>query len=175
MAAPVRMHGNDVIEAPATHTADIREPGRKTSEDGRLVSGDSSLLEELHFKYKYIFRVHIYATPTVINKAVNGMEDAEQSFPAVELNDLEPSTNLKIWLTNGKRIVQKFNTSHRISDVRQFLESMPCKSEKLPFKLATSFPLCDILDETITIQEAHLNNAVLVQRLQKTTEPFRDS
>lgn len=115
------------------------------------------------------------ATPTVINKAVNGIEDAEQSFPAVELNDLEPSTNLKIWLTNGKRIVQKFNTSHRISDVRQFLESMPCKSEKLPFKLATSFPLCDILDETITIQEAHLNNAVLVQRLQKTTEPFRDS
>lgn len=112
------------------------------------------------------------ATPKVIHKGVN---DEELSFPAVELNELEPSTNIKIWLADGKRIVQKFNTSHRISDVRQFLESMPCKPEKLPFKLATSFPLCDILDETITIQDAHLHNAVLVQRLQKTTEPFRDS
>ncbi|KAM5163213.1 UBX domain-containing protein 2A isoform 1-T1 [Mantella aurantiaca] len=116
------------------------------------------------------------AAPKVINKAVNGMEDGEEmNLPDVDLNEMEPSTNIKIWLTNGKRIVQKFNTSHRVSDVRQFLESIPCKSEKLPFKLASSFPLCDILDETITIQEAHLHNAVLVQRLQRTTEPFRDS
>ncbi|XP_018430944.1 PREDICTED: UBX domain-containing protein 2A [Nanorana parkeri] len=110
------------------------------------------------------------ATPKVIHK-----DGEEPSFPTMELNELEPSTNIKIWLADGKRIVQKVNTSHRISDVRQFLESVPCKSEKLPFKLATSFPLCDILDETITIQEAHLHNAVLVQRLQKTTEPFRES
>nr|DBA25722.1 TPA: hypothetical protein GDO54_010079 [Pyxicephalus adspersus] len=52
------------------------------------------------------------ATPKVINKAVNGVED-EQSFPVVELNDLEPFTNIKIWMADGKRIVQKFNTSHR--------------------------------------------------------------
>lgn len=115
------------------------------------------------------------AAPKVI-KAVNGVEDGEEpDLPAVELNELEPSTNIKIWLADGKRIVQRFNTSHRISDVREFLEKIPWKSKRLPFTLATSFPLCDILDETITIQEAHLQNAVLVQRLQKTTEPFRHS
>ncbi|XP_075717141.1 UBX domain-containing protein 2A-like isoform X1 [Rhinoderma darwinii] len=114
------------------------------------------------------------ATPKVITKA-NGLEDGgEQSLPSVELKAGEPLTNVKIWLADGKRIVQKFNTTHRISDIRNFVERIPCKSEKIPFTLATSFPLRDLLDETVTIQEARLQNAVLVQRLQKTTPLFRD-
>lgn len=116
------------------------------------------------------------ATPKVITKATHGLEnEEEQVLPTVELDDEEPLTNVKIWLFDGKRIVQKFNTTHRISDVRHFVERMPCKSERIPFTLATSFPLQDLLDETVTIQEARLQNAVLVQRLQKTTEPFRNS
>ncbi|KAM3932388.1 UBX domain-containing protein 2A [Leptodactylus fuscus] len=112
------------------------------------------------------------ATPKVITKAENGDENI---LPTVELNGQEPLTNLKIWLADGKRIVQRFNTTHRISDIRNFVEGIPCKSERIPFTLATSFPLQDFLDETVTIQEARLQNAVVVQRLQKTTEPFRDS
>ncbi|XP_075057467.1 UBX domain-containing protein 2A [Mixophyes fleayi] len=116
------------------------------------------------------------ATPKIVTKALNGVENGgELILPPVELNEMEPFTYIKIWLADGKRIVQKFNTSHRITDVRDFLENIPCNSGKMPFKLATSFPLCDLLDETITIQEAHLQNAVLVQILQKTTEPFRNS
>ncbi|OCT79031.1 UBX domain-containing protein 2A [Xenopus laevis] len=111
------------------------------------------------------------ATPKVITKETCN----EQSLPSVELNELEPLTNIKIWMADGKRIVQKFNTSHRISDVRDFLERIPFKSMHVPFTLAASFPLSDLLDETITIQEANLQNSVLVQKLQKTTEPFRDS
>ncbi|XP_040283356.1 UBX domain-containing protein 2A [Bufo bufo] len=116
------------------------------------------------------------ATPKVITKAADGLENGdEQSLPTVELNAGEPLTNVKIWLADGKRIIQKFNTTHRISDVKNFVERIPCKSEKTPFTLATSFPLRDLLDETVTIQEARLQNSVLVQRLQKTTETFRNS
>ncbi|MEE6476938.1 hypothetical protein FKM82_011290 [Ascaphus truei] len=113
------------------------------------------------------------ATPNIITKDLNGAE--MQSLPSVDVNELEPVTSIKIWLADGKRIVQKFNTSHRISDVRDFLEKIPCKSGNAPFTLATSPPLCELLDETITIQEAHLQNAVLVQKRQKTIEPFRNS
>ncbi|XP_069829185.1 UBX domain-containing protein 2A [Dendropsophus ebraccatus] len=111
------------------------------------------------------------ATPNVVTKAMNR---DEQDLPTVQLNAKEPQTNIKIWLADGKRIVQKFNTTHRISDVRNFVERLPCKSERIPFTLATSFPLQDLLDEAVTIQEARLQNAVLVQRRQKTSEPFRD-
>ncbi|XP_056420303.1 UBX domain-containing protein 2A [Hyla sarda] len=112
------------------------------------------------------------ATPKLITKIENG---DEQVLSTVVLDAKEPQTNIKIWLSDGKRIVQKFNTTHRISDVRNFVERLPCKSEKIPFTLATSFPLRDLLDESVTIQEAQLQNAVLVQRQQKTTEPLRDS
>ncbi|XP_018117433.1 UBX domain protein 2A L homeolog isoform X1 [Xenopus laevis] len=113
------------------------------------------------------------AAPKVITKDMETCN--EQSLPSVELNELEPLTNIKIWMADGKRIVQKFNTSHRIKDVRDFLERIPWKSVKVPFTLATSFPLRDLMDETITIQEANLQNSVLVQKVQKTTEPFRNS
>ncbi|XP_068136336.1 UBX domain-containing protein 2A [Hyperolius riggenbachi] len=133
--------------------------------------------EEFAFRKKHVepFSGRGYrlgsATPTVVTKA---MEDG-LSLPDVELNELEPSTDIKIWLADGNRIVQKFNTTHRISDVRHFLEKMPRMPKDQPFSLATSFPLCDLMDETLSLQEAHLYQAVLVQRLQKTAQPFRDS
>ncbi|KAG8580113.1 hypothetical protein GDO81_007146 [Engystomops pustulosus] len=112
------------------------------------------------------------ATPKVITKATDG---DEESLPTVQLNPQEPLTKVKIWLHDGKRIVQEFNTTHRISDVRSFVEGVPCKAEKMPFILATSFPLRDLLDEAVTLQDAGLQNAVLVQRLQKISQPFRDT
>ncbi|XP_073424407.1 UBX domain-containing protein 2A [Dendrobates tinctorius] len=115
------------------------------------------------------------ATPNVITKAGSGLENGDdESLPIVELDAGESATNVKIWLADGKRIVQKFNMTHRISDVRNFVERIPCKSEKIPFMLATSFPLRNLLDETLTIEEARLQNAVLVQRVQKSPEPFRN-
>ncbi|XP_053314971.1 UBX domain-containing protein 2A [Spea bombifrons] len=110
------------------------------------------------------------ATPKIITKEANSDE-----LPSVELNELEPLTNIKFWLADGKRIVQRFNTSHRISDVRSFVERIPLKSGSAPFTLATSYPLRELLDETLTIREAELQNAVLVQRLRRDKEPFRDS
>uniref|UniRef100_A0A8C5MBP7 UBX domain protein 2A n=1 Tax=Leptobrachium leishanense TaxID=445787 RepID=A0A8C5MBP7_9ANUR len=114
------------------------------------------------------------AAPRIITKELNGLESGD-ALPAVAVNELEPLTNVKIWLTDGKRIVQKFNTCHRISDVRDFIERIPHKPGKPLFTLATSFPLRELLDETLTLQEANLQNSVLVQKLQKGTEPFRDS
>ncbi|KAM8954011.1 UBX domain-containing protein 2A [Pelodytes ibericus] len=112
------------------------------------------------------------AAPRIITK--DGLEDGDE-LPSVVVNELEPLTSIKIWLADGKKIVQRFNTSHRISDVRDFLERIPRKSRNTPFTLATSFPLSELLDETITIEEAGLQNTVLVQKLQNRTEPFRDS
>ncbi|XP_053565611.1 UBX domain-containing protein 2A isoform X2 [Bombina bombina] len=111
------------------------------------------------------------ATPKIIT--LNGIED--EPFPTVALDELEPITNIKIWLADGERIVQKFNTSHRVSDLRDFIKKIPGKSVNIPFTLATFFPLRELLDETITLQEAQLQNSVLVQKLQKMSEPFRNS
>ncbi|XP_067400792.1 UBX domain-containing protein 2A isoform X1 [Emydura macquarii macquarii] len=114
------------------------------------------------------------ATPRIISKVKNDLEaENKRPLPSVTLSDLEPITNIQIWLADGERIVQKFNISHRISHVRDFITKYQGSQGSVPFSLTTSLPFLELLDETLTLEEANLQNAVIVQRLQKTTEPFR--
>ncbi|NXL90787.1 UBX2A protein, partial [Alectura lathami] len=115
------------------------------------------------------------ATPKIISKAREDHQGAvdKRRLPVVPLNDLEPITNIQIWLADGERIIQKFNVSHRISHVRDFITKYQGSEGSVPFTLATSLPFRELQDETLTLQEAKLQNAVVVQRLRKTAEPFR--
>lgn len=61
----------------------------------------------------------------------------------------------------------------RISHVRDFITKYQGSEGGVPFMLTTSLPFRELQDETLTLQEAKLQNAVVVQRLRKTTEPFR--
>lgn len=114
------------------------------------------------------------ATPKIISKAKNIDVEKKNNLSAVPLNHLEPITNIQIWLASGKRIVQKFNLSHRISHIKDFIEKYQGSQSSPPFSLATALPFLRLLDETLTLEEADLRNAVIIQRLQRTTEPFRE-
>lgn len=113
------------------------------------------------------------ATPKIVSKA-KSIEVENKNNLSIQLNNLEPITNVQIWLANGKRIVQKFNISHRISHIKDFIEKYQGSQRSPPFSLATALPFLKLLDETLTLEEADLQNAVIIQRLQKTAEPFRE-
>ncbi|KAJ7395209.1 UBX domain-containing protein 2A [Pitangus sulphuratus] len=143
------------------------------------------------------------ATPKIISKVRDDHQgpDDKRHLPLVPLNDLEPITNIQIWLADGERIIQKFNVSHShgsdvssvmdsqeavnlmgytgngreegISHVRDFITKYQGSQGSVPFTLTTSLPFRELQDETLTLGEAELQNAVVVQRLRKTTEPFR--
>lgn len=53
------------------------------------------------------------ATPKIVSKTKILEVENKSNLSTVPLNNLEPITNVRIWLANGKRIVQKFNISHR--------------------------------------------------------------
>ncbi|KFV94568.1 UBX domain-containing protein 2A [Eurypyga helias] len=115
------------------------------------------------------------AAPRIISKVIDDHQRAgnKRRLPLVPLNDLEPVTNIQIWLADGERIIQKFNVSHRISHVRDFITKYQGSEGSIPFTLTTSLPFRELRDETLTLEEAKLQNAVVVQRPQKTMEPFR--
>ncbi|KAM8810323.1 LOW QUALITY PROTEIN: UBX domain-containing protein 2A [Eudromia elegans] len=115
------------------------------------------------------------ATPRIISEETDDHQEADSKrpLPFVPVNDLEPVTSIQIWLADGKRIVQKFNVSHRISHIRDFITNYQGSQGRVPFTLTTSLPFQELRDETLTLEEAKLQNAVVVQRLQKATEPFR--
>jgi hypothetical protein len=61
----------------------------------------------------------------------------------------------------------------RVSHIKDFIEKYQGSQRSPPFSLATALPSLRLLDETLTLEEADLQNAVIIQRLKKTTEPFR--
>uniref|UniRef100_A0ABM5GL45 UBX domain-containing protein 2A n=1 Tax=Pogona vitticeps TaxID=103695 RepID=A0ABM5GL45_9SAUR len=113
------------------------------------------------------------ATPRIIYKVKKDVEESEKRKATVVLNNSEPITSIQIWLADGTRIVQRFNTSHRISHVRDFITNYQGQPGRNPFMLTTSLPFRELLDESLTLEEANLKNAVIVQRLIKNSEPFR--
>ncbi|KAM6458916.1 UBX domain-containing protein 2A isoform 2-T2 [Liasis olivaceus] len=113
------------------------------------------------------------ATPRIISKVKKNIEETEKRKPTVVLNNSEPITSIQIWLADGARIVQNFNISHRISHIRDFIIDYQRHQGRRPFTLTTSLPFRELLNESLTLEEANLKNAVVVQRLKNNIEPFR--
>nr|XP_045005783.1 UBX domain-containing protein 2A isoform X3 [Jaculus jaculus] len=113
------------------------------------------------------------ATPKIVSRKKSIEVGNKNALSAVSLNNLEPITNIQIWLANGKRIVQKFNISHRVRHIKDFIEKYQGSQSSPPFSLITALPLLRLLDETLTLEEANLQNTVIIQRLKKTAEPLR--
>ncbi|XP_039623799.1 NSFL1 cofactor p47 [Polypterus senegalus] len=106
------------------------------------------------------------ATPQVIG-SVSGAQQADNEARAsssIILSDSEPTTNIQIRLADGGRLVQKFNHSHRIQDIRQFIVGARPAMAAVEFVMMTTFPNKELTDENLTLKEANLLNAVIVQR-----------
>lgn len=63
---------------------------------------------------------------------------------------------------------------YRVSHIKDFIEKYQGSQRSPPFSLATALPFLKLLDETLTLEEANLQNAVIIQRLKKTAEPFKE-
>ncbi|XP_038665341.1 NSFL1 cofactor p47-like isoform X2 [Scyliorhinus canicula] len=104
-------------------------------------------------------------TPTIVSTPSSPEEEFKYFVNFVDVNDSEPTTNVQIRLADGSRLVQKFNQTHRISDIRQFIIQHRPTFATSSFVLMTTFPNKELTDEEQTLQEAKLLNAVIVQRL----------
>ena len=90
-------------------------------------------------------------TPKIVSKAKCIEVENKNKLSTVSLNSLEPITNIHIWLANGKRSVQKFNISHRISHIKDFIEKHQGSQRSPPFSPARARPFLKLLDETLTL------------------------
>uniref|UniRef100_A0A674C3U7 NSFL1 cofactor p47 n=1 Tax=Salmo trutta TaxID=8032 RepID=A0A674C3U7_SALTR len=110
-----------------------------------------------------------FATPELVSTPCMGDQDQvaseTQAIASVNLDASKPVTNIQIRLADGGRLVQKFNHTHRVSDVRQFVVGARPLMAATEFVLMTTFPNKELTDESQSLQDANLLNAVIVQRL----------
>ncbi|KAL5006746.1 hypothetical protein ScPMuIL_015552 [Solemya velum] len=83
----------------------------------------------------------------------------------VTVDSSQPTTNLQIRLADGSRLVAKFNHSHCIRDIRRYIIIARPQYESSNFILMTTFPNKELEDESQTLEQAKLLNAVIVQKL----------
>ncbi|XP_006003229.1 NSFL1 cofactor p47 [Latimeria chalumnae] len=107
------------------------------------------------------------ATPQVMSSGSPTQQAANEAKAScsIAVSDAEPVTNIQIRLADGGRLIQKFNHSHRVRDVRQFILDARPGMAAVSFVLMTTFPNKELTDEDQTLKEANLLNAVIVQQL----------
>lgn len=107
----------------------------------------------------------LVSVPPSAGVPVDRAASEAQASSSVTLDPSQPVTNIQIRLADGGRLVQKFNHTHRVSDVRQFVVAARPNMAATEFVLMTTFPNKELTDESQTLQDSNLLNAVIVQRL----------
>ncbi|CED82177.1 Protein tyrosine phosphatase SHP1/Cofactor for p97 ATPase-mediated vesicle membrane fusion [Phaffia rhodozyma] len=79
-----------------------------------------------------------------------------------EVDQDKPVTSLQIRLGDGTRMPAKVNLTHTVGDLRRYIDSS--RPAQRQYVLQTTFPNKDLTDDTQTIEQAGLKNAVIVQR-----------
>jgi UBX domain-containing protein 1 len=75
------------------------------------------------------------------------------SAPAVDVDDSQPTISLQIRLGDGTRLVSRFNTTHTIGDVYDFVNAANAASVARPWTLMTTFPSKELGDKDAVLGE----------------------
>ncbi|XP_067931826.1 NSFL1 cofactor p47-like [Watersipora subatra] len=83
----------------------------------------------------------------------------------VTIDDTLPVTNIQIRLADGSRLVAKFNHTHTIGDVRSHIAASRPEYVGVSFFLLTTLPNRRLTDDSLSLKDADLLNATIMQKL----------
>ncbi|EKM51407.1 uncharacterized protein PHACADRAFT_263503 [Phanerochaete carnosa HHB-10118-sp] len=82
-----------------------------------------------------------------------------------EVDNTLPMTRVQVRLVDGSRLTARMNLTHRVRDLRGFVDASSLEAASRPYTLNTAQPAMKLLaDEELTIEQAGLVNSVVVQR-----------
>jgi len=105
------------------------------------------------------------STTTTSNSTAITPQTTDSQKHHLELDQSKPVTTIQIRLYDGTRIVTKFNHHHTVQHIRNFVESAKRIPTGKTFELMTTFPKQVLNNTSISISDAKLLNAVIVQSL----------
>ncbi|RPA84688.1 SEP-domain-containing protein [Ascobolus immersus RN42] len=83
----------------------------------------------------------------------------------VEVDSAAPTTTLQIRLGDGTRLRSRFNHSHTVGDLYQFVNAASRESTQREYVLQTAFPdIKDLTDKSKTLKDEGLLQSTVIQR-----------
>lgn len=84
-----------------------------------------------------------------------------EALENIQLNEGEPMTQIQIRFPDNTRTTVRFNHNHLVAAVRSFIVTGFPHYAAFPFQLLAGYPLKAIADESATLKEAGLVNALV--------------
>ncbi|KAJ0171901.1 hypothetical protein K1T71_012664 [Dendrolimus kikuchii] len=84
---------------------------------------------------------------------------------ALALDETQPVTTIQFRLADGSRITGRFNHTHTVADLQQYVSLAEPAYQLHTFALLTTFPSAELKDPSATLAQANLLNTTLLQRL----------
>lgn len=110
-------------------------------------------------------------TPAIRNQAPTPANPGSQ--PGTEtveptLDESQPVVTLQVRLGDGTRLSSRFNTTHTIGDVYDFVSAASPASRQRPWVLMTTFPSKELSDKSVTLGDLpdFKRGGVVVQKWQ---------
>lgn len=104
--------------------------------------------------------------PAVSPVPATGQPVFEPNTP--EVDESQPTVTLQVRLGDGTRLTARFNTSHTIGDVYQFVAAANPISQTRPWALMTTFPSKELTDKAAVLSDLaeFRRGGVVVQKWQ---------
>ena len=95
------------------------------------------------------------STSAAIPSTASGTSSTTSSTTSsgMDVDDSQPTLSLQIRLGDGTRLVSRFNTTHTIGDVYDFVRRASAASQAREFALMTTFPSAELKDLTKVLGE----------------------
>lgn len=103
----------------------------------------------------------VVSTASANDKASN----EEKAKSNLALDTSKPATQIQLRLSDGSRLVVKANLSHKLGDIRAYLNTARPEYAARSYSLMTQFPNKELTNDSETIEEAKLQNSSIMQKL----------
>lgn len=87
------------------------------------------------------------SSPPTHSAPVSSTDDSTSGPPKLDVDETQPVVHLQIRLSNGARLPCKFNASHTIGDVYDFVAAASPESQTRGWVLMTTFPSTELSDK----------------------------
>lgn len=109
--------------------------------------------------------------PNVINEdippasAESNETNQKKANESIIIDETQPIAMIQVRLVDGSRISGRFNHTHTVNDIRQFVTTARPVYENQNFILLITFPFKELTDGDLTIGSAGLQGSIIMQRL----------